>query len=233
MYCLYCGRELFKNARYCAFCGQEVDPQNQDLEKTEPILWEYGFFRRCWEHKKGGRWYISDNQNEYDIRQINWANDQNEFLPIIQERIDKGWELVTQPGPGSYYMGKDFDSLGTWYEVRAFVVDFRRVQKNSLSEKEQYLVGEWYSTNEPVFINPFNQNKKIKRDQLIFHSDRRFIYRPRYGNEYNGVFHEEEGDLYLSLRFPMEYDYKCKKMKIKISFNDIDLICDKGIYRRA
>ena len=154
MFCINCGESIIEGAKFCAKCGkpttQTKQPSSQ-LQQPALIDWEYTYYRRSWE--KGGRYNLLLGTTEYSVRLELWGEHQSEFLHDIQEYLDKGWQPISPPGPGSYnFLRHEAYISGikyNWLQIRSFILELRRPATIPLLDKEKLLLGVWEEPSDP------------------------------------------------------------------------------------
>src|SRR4030066_2429974 len=130
MFCPSCGKNVPDNSKFCLHCGSSLSTPVANI--NVPTEWEYHDYFRTWKPGEGGRYHLTDNENENTIRLHLWNQLQSVILPEIQQLEDKEWQPVTQVGPAAFsfrYHDRGW-TYDPYLEITEFRVKMRKPKQN-------------------------------------------------------------------------------------------------------
>jgi hypothetical protein len=132
MYCPSCGKNVPDNSKFCLHCGFSITAPESPVDRQ--VEWEYQDYLLQWGAGDGGRYPLSEGENENTIRLEIWNNQQSWILPQIQELLDNGWQPVTHVGPAAFsFRYHNGGLLGARYiEVNEFRVKMRKPKQSGI-----------------------------------------------------------------------------------------------------
>lgn len=93
--CPFCAEEIQDAAIVCKHCGRELESLST---KEAADKYEYLDFEYVWP-ESNRKWKYYRVGEEVNCRTNVWHEYQNKILPMMEERLNQGWEYLGELGP--------------------------------------------------------------------------------------------------------------------------------------